>query len=102
MLVQTEISKQSALENKLLKYILGISVLVFFGIAITSDYLFNREDSLLQSAKRIQHVFSEKEPSLKKDLNELRNAIVNKNGGLSEYNNFTEFEHDLKKMVLFY
>lgn len=97
MLVQTEISKQSALENKLLKYILGISVLVFFGIAITSDYLFNREDSLLQSAKRIQHVFSEKEPSLKKDLNELRNAIVNKNGGLSEYNNFTEFEHDLKK-----
>lgn len=90
-------SKYSALKNKLLKYILGISVLVFFGLAITSDYLFNREDSLLQSAKRIQRVFREKEPSLRKDLNVLSNAIANRNGGLRKYDNFTDFEHDLKK-----
>lgn len=85
------------MKNKLLKIILGISVLVFFGLAITSDYLFNREDSLQQSAKRIQQVFAEKKPYLNKDLKELSNAIENKNGGLQEYDNFTEFEYDLRK-----
>ncbi len=52
---------------------------------------------MMRSANRIQQIFQEKEPSLKKDLTELRNAIANKNGGLSNYDNFTEFEHDLKK-----
>jgi len=83
-------------KNKLLKYLLGFSALVFLFLAISTTYLFNRQDSLKLSAERIQQVFNKKERLLKKDLRELQNGIGG-GGSLSKYENFSEFEKDLKK-----
>lgn len=103
LLIETIISKFSLLKKALLKYVLGLLLLVFLILAISSNYFFSRSNSLIHSADRIQQVFQKKELLLSKDIGELRSAIKDKNIGLNRYKDFSEFEHDLKKdgFVLF-
>ena len=85
------------MKNKLPKYFLAIFSLVFFLLAFSADFYFRSNDRLLKVANHTQQVFEKKEKLLHKDLGELKSAIADKNGVLRKYQNFTEFEKDLKK-----
>lgn len=85
------------MKNKLPKYFLAIFSLLFFLLAFSADYYFKRNDRLVEVANHTQQVFEKKEKLLDKDLGELRNAISEKNGVLRKYQNFSEFEKDLRK-----
>jgi len=85
------------LKNKFLKYIPAIFSLVFLLLAVSTEYYFRQNDYLVKVASHTQQVFEKKEKLLEKDLGELRSAVAEQDGVLSKYNNFSEFEKDLKK-----
>lgn len=85
------------MKNKFLKYIPAILALVFLLLAVSTEYYFRQNDRLAKVAGHTQQVFEKKEKLLKKDLGELQSAVSGQNGVLLKYNNFSEFEKDLKK-----
>ncbi|WP_096429284.1 sensor histidine kinase [Labilibaculum antarcticum] len=85
------------MKNKLLKYIPAILSLVFILLAVSTEYYFKQNDRLTKVAGHAQQVFEKKEKLLKKDLGELRIAVTGQDGELNNYNNFSDFEKDLKK-----
>lgn len=70
---------------------------MFILLAISSDLYFKHNDRLIKVSSQVQEVFQKKEKLLRKDLGELKNAIAERNGVLQKYNNFSEFEKDLRK-----
>ncbi|PKQ61419.1 hypothetical protein BZG02_15815 [Labilibaculum filiforme] len=85
------------MKNKLLKYIPAVLALVFLLLAVSTEYYFRQNDRLSKVAAQVGKVIEQKCELLNKDLNELQSAITKKDGALQKYNDFSEFEKDLKK-----
>jgi signal transduction histidine kinase len=96
LLFPTRILKLSLLKKHHLKYFLGITLLICLFSAVLIDQS-DQSKYLQKLARHSQNVIERKQKLLNKDLGVLRNAIAKQEAVLKRYENFTEFEKDLKE-----
>ncbi|RUT73394.1 GHKL domain-containing protein [Ancylomarina longa] len=72
-------------------------MLVFFVLAISSDYFFNRKDNLSHLAKKAQSAIWNKESKLEKSLILLQQAVLDPENTIQKNAGFSFWEEELKK-----
>jgi len=88
------------LKNKRIKYLLGVLMLVFFVLATSLDYFFNRKDNLSQLAEKAQSTIWKKQDQLDKSLVLLQKAVLETNKTIQKNDGFPIWEDELKQEEL--